>query len=520
MNYKEKYEQTLAKAKDMLNYKEVRREDMEYLFHELKESEDKRVKETLIKYFKECQKDADCDELFCGLTYNNILTWLEKQGENVPSRNMILSVWELGNEWKGLTNGRVTEYGTQLEYIQKHWNESEYYLRDKQDKQKTTDKVEPKFENGQWIVWQDKYYKVNYNGCGYELVDQNGLSTSLEYGTIDENAHLWDITKDAKDGDVLVYGDNPNDHHVEVIMIFKSLRNELSLFTHFHIFDDTFRTDDWCDCGINIHPANKEQRGLLFQKMKEAGYEWDAEKKELKKIEQNPVEEINGEDYGIDGLWHAQQILERTLGKVEGYQSDDGILEHNAAITAVKKLYKQKPVEWSEEDNIKCEDLIKLIEEVETHIYEKDGFRDVKDWLRTIKDRVHPQPKQEWSEEDKGLQEDTLHFLEEYQHSDRCKDDEDMQNSIACYNWLKALHSRSNQEVDEQIETIAMHLDNCGNTAMAEILRSCNLRPQPHWKPSDEQMHNLSEAAHCDCAFFNMEILKGLYDDLKKLRRE
>jgi hypothetical protein len=34
-------------------------------------------------------------------------------------------------------------------------------------------------------------------------------------------------------------------------------------------------------------PATKEQREFLFQKMKEAGYEWDAEKKELKKIEQN-----------------------------------------------------------------------------------------------------------------------------------------------------------------------------------------------------------------------------------------
>ena len=34
----------------------------------------------------------------------------------------------------------------------------------------------------------------------------------------------------------------------------------------------------------NIRPATKEQRDLLFSKMREAGYEWDAEKKELKKI--------------------------------------------------------------------------------------------------------------------------------------------------------------------------------------------------------------------------------------------
>lgn len=65
------------------------------------------------------------------------LTWLEKQSKhsilNVPSREVILAIWDLGNEWKELTNGCIsTEYGTQLDYIQKHWEESEYYLREKQ----------------------------------------------------------------------------------------------------------------------------------------------------------------------------------------------------------------------------------------------------------------------------------------------------------------------------------------------------------------------------------------------------
>jgi DNA repair ATPase RecN len=39
----------------------------------------------------------------------------------------------------------------------------------------------------------------------------------------------------------------------------------------------------------NIFPATKEQRELLFSKMKEAGYEWDANHKQLKKIEQKPA---------------------------------------------------------------------------------------------------------------------------------------------------------------------------------------------------------------------------------------
>lgn len=33
-----------------------------------------------------------------------------------------------------------------------------------------------------------------------------------------------------------------------------------------------------------VHPASKEQRDALFQKMKEEGYEWNVEKKELKRL--------------------------------------------------------------------------------------------------------------------------------------------------------------------------------------------------------------------------------------------
>jgi len=52
----------------------------------------------------------------------------------------------------------------------------------------------------------------------------------------------------------------------------------------------------------------------------------------------------NNEDYVIEGLHHAQRILEKTLGKVDGYQTDDGISDHKDAINAVKKLNEQKSV--------------------------------------------------------------------------------------------------------------------------------------------------------------------------------
>ena len=49
-----------------------------------------------------------------------------------------------------------------------------------------------------------------------------------------------------------------------------------------------------------VYPATKEQRNFLFQKMKETGYEWDAEKKELKKIEQNHVEWHREDEYNLN----------------------------------------------------------------------------------------------------------------------------------------------------------------------------------------------------------------------------
>ena len=89
---------------------------------------------------------------------------------------------------------------------------------------------------------------------------------------------------------------------------------------------------------VGSYPATKEQRDQLKKAMTDAGYTFDFDKKELKEIED---EEYNDEDYGIDGLWHAKNILEKTLGKVDGYQTDDGILDHKCAISAVNKLYKE-----------------------------------------------------------------------------------------------------------------------------------------------------------------------------------
>ena len=150
--------------------------------------------------------------------------------------------------------------------------------------------------------------------------------------------------------------------------------------------------------------------------------------------EQKPeIEEINGEDYGIDGLWHAQRILERTLGSVEGYQSDDGILDHKAAITAVKKLYEQKPAEWSKKDEKIWKE---LIEEV------KDQFDSI------------PAPDCRDKEDEKVLKQlnKWLTWLKSLRHQKQWKPSEKQKKALK---WVLTVpYCRYEKEINELLEQL------------------------------------------------------------------
>lgn len=114
-----------------------------------------------------------------------------------------------------------------------------------------------------------------------------------------------------------------------------------------------------------------------------------------KQGEQKPEELPNGEDYGIDSLYHAARILEKTLGEVDGYQSDDGILEHKCAIEVVKRLYEQKPA-WSEEDEkIKYEIEVILANTDLSKLKLNYTFFNMISWLKFLKDRYTWKPSEE-----------------------------------------------------------------------------------------------------------------------------
>ena len=475
MDYKEKFEDFLDKMQGLLdNAKKqghiiVRVEDLENAFPELKESEDTKIKMSLIQYISELNQDVV--HLHPGIeTCNEWIAWLEKQGESDETKAKIFLI---NKGYPIDANGTFPTYEEMYNIIREGLEE--------QGEQKPDNKVEPKFKVGDWITDGQLTCKVlSVTSKSYELYLYNDDYCHFETDvqSIDEHYYLWTI-KDAKKGDILT--STSISFHSNCTFIFNGLDNwkfdepngDRAVATGYCCLT---ASADKMEFGVQgpdcvevntVKPATKIQCDLLFQKMKEAGYEWDFEKKELMKIED---EEYNGEDYGIDSLYHAQRILEKTLGSVDGYQTDDGILSHKCAITAVKKLYEQKPA-WSEMDENIISEVIQNYESgFLPSVIERD--RIVKT-LKSLKDRV--QPKQEWSEEDKEIIDGITSYLCTH---DSCE----LDGFNEWYDWLKSLKERIT------------------------------------WNPSDEQMSVLENFIGTIPPYEPMfKVLKSLYNELKKL---
>ena len=155
----------------------------------------------------------------------------------------------------------------------------------KQGEQKPADKIEPKFHKGEWITHNTanfvfKIISFGYNG--YEVVNRENYKKTISSGN-EDNYHLWTI-EDAKNGDVLA--DKYNN-----IGIFSRCEG---ICWHSYIYLGCDGELRGFSIGgrheqIDTHPATKEQRDALMKAMADAGYTFDFEKKELKRIEQKPA---------------------------------------------------------------------------------------------------------------------------------------------------------------------------------------------------------------------------------------
>lgn len=235
------------------------------IFSEFEESEDERIRKALLNEFIHLQSKG---YKFAGLEGEEIVTWLEKQGEqklyvNDNAKEMFIEALERVEE--------QNNKGYKLTDCDKNswWEDFKAYTSCIIE-QKPAKKVESKFKVGDWIANDYCAGKIiALTDDAYLLDSGQGIPFSCKH-----NAHLWTI-EDAQDGDILAFDNN-------TIVMFKDLYNATTFHSYCHIEDGLFDVSkdempDWWE-GEGFHPATKEQCDFLFAKMKEAGYEWNAEK--------------------------------------------------------------------------------------------------------------------------------------------------------------------------------------------------------------------------------------------------
>ena len=275
---------------------------LETVFPELKESEDelewlKRfIQEEAYSLSMDIRDNEDRSKL---KKLQRSLEWLEKQGESIKikkGKNYLCTKTHkyAGVEWiegvkyyspedYSLINQGCTCYCPKCskEEHNNFFKEVEYDgCLEKQGNEKPADKIEPKFKVGDWILYSGDHYEgvrhiTKINEKGY-YIERNGLPHGIIPFNHEICMRLWTI-QDAKDGDVLV-DDCGN------VLIYQEPSTDSYYHSYCYCNEIVFIGQGGSHGIEHSHPATQRQRELLFQKMDEAHYEWNAEKKELKKI--------------------------------------------------------------------------------------------------------------------------------------------------------------------------------------------------------------------------------------------
>ena len=140
---------------------------------------------------------------------------------------------------------------------------------------------------GDWVVFNNNHnsiYQISeIKDSYYMLTHTHGGSMPLSFSQ-EELLRPWTIT-DAKDGDVLmcesgwtcIFKDSD---------LFNEMFSSYCFMTSCLNFVPYSSECHTLDSRINgkLTPATEQQRNLFFKKMKKAGYQWDVDKKELRKI--------------------------------------------------------------------------------------------------------------------------------------------------------------------------------------------------------------------------------------------
>lgn len=115
--------------------------------------------------------------------------------------------------------------------------------------------------------------------------------------------------------------------------------------------------------------------------LKEKGFEWNTEKKELKQKEQEPINECNTHEPTIDEARKWNEAYEK--GYSLGYENGRN---EQKPIDAIAKM---KQVEWSEEDEKLYNSALWHVKNSCSNGGKNSGEFEVYNWLKSLKERIH-----------------------------------------------------------------------------------------------------------------------------------
>jgi len=259
-------------------------------------------------------------------------------------------------------------------------------------------KIEPKFHVGDWIVFNGLTLYVKEVGKNFYRAYQDDIPDGY-YWDIDNVARLWTI-EDAKDGDVLTCNDD---------------MFSICIFSHFDGINDKFSSFS-CYCALegeglgqqlNIYgyhddstgyvPATKEQRETLMKAIDDAGYTFDFEKKELKKIKEKPIIsnvlktafDKSRKDYSLEEKEEASDYSESIIPTSIVYgESEEEYMLHKiieaAYITGKNSIQNHA---WNEEDEENLQKARFYVNYYQTHEADSEAAELCDNWLKSIRDR-------------------------------------------------------------------------------------------------------------------------------------
>ena len=425
------YDEAFNRAKSWYTDAQIDfKKSLETLFPGLK-CGDEKIRKEIIKCVKNYGPSSANPQLF-----KNMLAWLEKQGEQKQKQYdidilekhitkdsiselahtvIVRNGWEIVDAeeqktaWSEKQSEKYMKHGyiatnpeffqwiyDRLKYVYNENPNVDYMLSLKErieDMQKFADKVKPKFKVDDWIVDNKNRVGIIVRILdGHYIVSFDGREVQIPFEWEGKLFRKWTI-QDAKDGDVLVASDGS-------LFIFAKLKDN-SAYYHFSLCKNGSKEISdgkhaW-ETANSCYPATESQRDTLLKAMTDAGYEWDAEKKELRLLITNGGDFFESENCNQKSAeWKQENIEELTefenammhiggsfFGENAGLDPNDTDTIKEQAELLLELVPKQ---EWSEEDEKNLQGIIDEIQANKNNApsYDIPVYEGYLNWLKSL----------------------------------------------------------------------------------------------------------------------------------------